>query len=53
MGIEEKSRMTYRFLQRKMRKYEELEQEIRQLREEVRAGGAPSEEQGEVVICSK
>jgi EPS-associated MarR family transcriptional regulator len=42
MGIEEKSRMTYRFLQRKMREYEELEQEIRQLREEVRAGGAPS-----------
>jgi EPS-associated MarR family transcriptional regulator len=45
-GIEEKSRMTYLFLKRKMREYEELELEIQQLREEVRASGAPSEEQG-------
>ncbi|MBU1744211.1 MAG: MarR family EPS-associated transcriptional regulator [Proteobacteria bacterium] len=44
-GIEEKSRMTYHFLKRKMREYEELELEIRQLREEVRTSGAPSEEQ--------
>ncbi|MBU4582931.1 MAG: MarR family EPS-associated transcriptional regulator [Proteobacteria bacterium] len=44
-GIEEKSRMTYHFLKRKMREYEELELEIRQLREEVLTSGAPSEEQ--------
>jgi EPS-associated MarR family transcriptional regulator len=46
-GIEEKSRMTYHFLKRKMREYEQLELEIRQLREEVRTNGAPSEEQGQ------
>ena len=44
-GIEEKSRMTYLFLKRKTREYEHLELEIRQLREEVRTSGAPSEEQ--------
>ena len=44
-GIEEKSRMTYLFLKRKMREYEQLELEIRQLREEVRQSGSPSEEQ--------
>jgi EPS-associated MarR family transcriptional regulator len=38
-GIEEKSRMTYHFLKRKMREYEELDMAIRQLREEVRASG--------------
>jgi EPS-associated MarR family transcriptional regulator len=38
-GIEEKSRMTYHFLKRKMREYEELELAIRQLQEEVRARG--------------
>lgn len=47
VGIEERSRMTYHFLQRKMREYEQLEREIRQLREEVQAGGAPSEEQSQ------
>ena len=46
-GIEEKSRMTYHFFKRKMREYEQLELEIRQLREEVRASGAPSEAQGQ------
>ena len=46
-GIEEKSRMTYHFLKRKMREYEQLELEIRQLREEVRTNGAPSEEQSQ------
>ena len=46
-GIEEKSRMTYLFLKRKMREYEELEQEIRRLRDEVQTNGAPSEEQGQ------
>jgi EPS-associated MarR family transcriptional regulator len=44
-GIEEKSRMTYLFLKRKMREYEHLELEIRQLREEVREIGVDSEEQ--------
>jgi EPS-associated MarR family transcriptional regulator len=38
-GIEEKSRMTYHFLKRKMREYEELEMAIRQLQEEVQARG--------------
>jgi len=33
-GIEEKARTTYFFLKRKMREYEQLEKEIRQLREE-------------------
>ena len=47
VGIEEKSRMTYHFLKRKMREYEQLELEIQQLREEVRTSGAPSEEQGQ------
>src|SRR3972149_4517356 len=46
-GIEEKSRMTYLFLKRKMREYERLELEIRQLREEVRKSGSPSEEQNQ------
>ena len=44
-GIEEKSRMTYLFLKRKMKEYEQLELEIRQLREEMRQSGASSEEQ--------
>jgi len=44
-GIEEKGRMTYLFLKRKMREYEHLELEIRQLREEMRESGADSEEQ--------
>ena len=44
-GIEEKSRMTYLFLKRKMREYEHLELEIEQLREEMRESGVDSEEQ--------
>jgi len=44
-GIEEKSRMTYLFLNRKMREYEHLELEIQQLREEMRESGVDSEEQ--------
>ena len=44
-GIEEKSRMTYLFLKRKMREYERLELEIQQLREEMRESGVDSEEQ--------
>ena len=44
-GIEEKSRMTYLFLKRKMREYEHLELEIQQLREEMRESDVDSEEQ--------
>lgn len=33
-GVEEKARTTYFFLKRKMREYERLEEEIRQLRKE-------------------
>jgi EPS-associated MarR family transcriptional regulator len=44
-GIEEKGRMTYLFIKRKMTEYEQLEQEIRQLQEEVRKSAPPSEEQ--------
>ena len=44
-GIEERSRMTYLFLKRKMREYEHLELEIQQLREEMRESGVDSEEQ--------
>jgi len=42
-GIEEKSRMTYHFLKRKMREYEQLELEIRQLQEEMQTAGVPAE----------
>jgi EPS-associated MarR family transcriptional regulator len=38
-GAEEKARITYRFLRIKMKEYEELEHEIRRLRQEV--GEAP------------
>jgi len=34
-GIEEKTRITYRFLKRKMEEYEKLENEIRHLKKEV------------------
>jgi len=34
-GVEEKARITYRFLKRKIKEYEDLEQEIRHLKEEV------------------
>jgi len=38
-GVEEKAKITYRFLRRKMQEYENLEQEIRRLEHEV--GEAP------------
>jgi EPS-associated MarR family transcriptional regulator len=38
-GVEEKARITYRFLRRKMQEYEDLEHEIRRLEQEV--GEAP------------
>jgi EPS-associated MarR family transcriptional regulator len=34
-GVEEKARITYRFLRRKIKEYDELEQEIRRLEQEV------------------
>jgi hypothetical protein len=33
--VEEKAKITYRFLRRKMNEYEQLEKDIRQLRQEV------------------
>jgi len=33
-GLEEKARVTYRFLRRKLREYEQLEREIEELRKE-------------------
>src|SRR3989304_5065943 len=44
-GIEEKSRITYLFLKRKMKEYEQLELEIRQLREGMRQSVVSAEEQ--------
>jgi EPS-associated MarR family transcriptional regulator len=38
-GIEEKARVTGRFLKRKMQEYESIEREIEQLRREVKAIG--------------
>jgi len=38
-GVEEKARITYRFLRIKMKEYDDLEHEIRRLRQEV--GEAP------------
>ncbi len=40
-GIEEKTRTTCLFLKRKVKEYEQLENEIRQLREEAQESGAP------------
>ena len=34
-GFEEKTKITYRYMKRKMAEYEKLEEEIRQLQEEV------------------
>ena len=34
-GMEEKARVTYRFLKRKLREYEELQQEIEELKREI------------------
>ena len=39
-GIEEKARVTVRFLQRKLSEYEALQAEIEQIRNDVRASGA-------------
>ena len=43
-GIEQKAKTTYSFLKRKIREYEQLEEEIRQLQEEAREAGMPSEQ---------
>jgi EPS-associated MarR family transcriptional regulator len=39
-GIEEKARVTMRFLQRKLEEYQALQAEIEQIRSDVRANGA-------------
>ena len=41
-GIEEKAKITYRFLKRKMKEYEQLEEQIRLLKKEVGEGGTSS-----------
>lgn len=38
LGMQEKMSITYRFLKRKLREYEELEEEIRQLKKEIGSG---------------
>ena len=43
-GIEEKTKITYHFLKRKMEEYEQLEEEIEQLTKEVNVTGLPLEE---------
>ena len=41
-GLEQKAKVTYRFLKRKIEEYERLESEIKQLEQEVKdLGGAP------------
>jgi EPS-associated MarR family transcriptional regulator len=42
-GIEEKARVTMRFLQRKLQEYEALQAEIEQIRSDVRDSGARRE----------
>jgi hypothetical protein len=44
-GIEEKAKITYRFLKRKMKEYKQMEEEIRQLKKEVIEIGIPSDAQ--------
>jgi EPS-associated MarR family transcriptional regulator len=40
-GFEEKTKITYRYMKRKMAEYEKLEEEIRQLQNEVNNGQSP------------
>ena len=40
-GLEEKTRITYRFLRRKMEEYEQLEEEISLLKKEISKTGIP------------
>ncbi len=47
-GLEEKTRTTYRFLERKIREHERLATEIQQLRKEVQESGFLSEEQEQI-----
>ena len=44
-GLEEKTRITYRFLKRKITEYEQLEEEISRLKEEMDDIGIPSDMQ--------
>ena len=43
-GIEEKAVITYHFLKRKMKEYDELEEEIRMLKEEIAGPGEKTAE---------
>ena len=45
-GAEEKARITYRFLRRKLREYDELEQEIIRLKQEVSETQVPQDIRG-------
>jgi EPS-associated MarR family transcriptional regulator len=47
-GIEEKTKITYLFLKRKMKEYEKLDEEIRQLKKEVNPEDHPVEERGNI-----
>jgi EPS-associated MarR family transcriptional regulator len=47
-GIEEKTKITYLFLKRKINEYEKLEEEIRQLKKEVNSEDHPVEERGNI-----
>jgi EPS-associated MarR family transcriptional regulator len=42
-GLEEKAKVTYRFLKQKLSEYEQLESEIRKLRQEAKDLGFPSD----------
>jgi EPS-associated MarR family transcriptional regulator len=44
-GIEEKTKLTYHFLRRKIKEYERLEMEIRRLTKEVNLTSVPLEEE--------
>jgi len=52
-GMEEKARITYRFLRRKMQEYEDLEREIQTLKKEVNDIGNPSFSQEHMVSKEK
>jgi EPS-associated MarR family transcriptional regulator len=42
-GLEEKARMTYHFLKRKLKEYEQLEEEISLLKKEIKETGSSSD----------
>jgi len=44
-GIEEKTRITYRFLKRKIKEYEQLEEQIRLLKKQIAESNTTESEQ--------